>query len=304
MTVYLPIAGLSVNALALLLVGCGAGLVSGLFGVGGGFLLTPLLIFLGIPSPVAVATGANQVLGASVSGVIAHWRRRNVDLRMGMVLVMGGIVGAALGVSLLSWLHKKGQVDLAINLVFVLFLGFVGISMLQESVRSLLTGGESVASRQARGRLWSRMPLKMHFPRSGLQISALLPAVVGVLGGLLSAIMGGGGGFLMVPLMIYVIGMPTSVVVGTSLFQIVAVTAGVTFMQAVQSQTVDVVLMMPLLVGGVVGAQIGARFSTHMRAEQTRLVLALLVLGVCARLLLTLMEHPADLYSLAGPLAG
>ncbi|HIJ37253.1 MAG TPA: sulfite exporter TauE/SafE family protein [Rhodospirillaceae bacterium] len=301
MTIYLPIAGLSVNILALLSLGGVVGFLSGLFGVGGGFLLTPLLIFLGVPSPVAVASGANQVLGASVSGVLAHWQRRNVDFKMGGMLVAGGLCGSLLGVRLFTWLRDLGQVDLVIDICYVVFLGFVGGTMLLESVVALVrTRRARTASKRHRHR-WANLPLKMRFARSGLYISALLPLAVGAIGGLLAAIMGVGGGFIMVPLMIYMLEMPTSVVIGTSLFQVIFVTANVTLLQAIHTQTVDVVLMLTLLIGGVIGAQMGARFGTRLRAEQTRVLLALLVLAVCGRLLLELMQTPADFFSLAGP---
>jgi len=302
--IYLPIAGLSVNLLALLALGGGVGFLSGLFGVGGGFLLTPLLIFMGVPSPVAVASGANQVVGASVSGVIAHWRRKNVDFRMGLMLMAGGLLGSLFGVWLFALLHALGQVDLVINLCYVLFLGFVGSTMLVESLRSLLASRRKARPHKRHRHLWAALPLKMRFPRSGLYISALLPLAVGAFGGLLSALMGVGGGFIMVPMMIYMLEMPTSVVIGTSLFQIIFVTANVTLLQAVQTQTVDVVLMLALLLGGVVGAQMGARFGSKLRAEQMRAMLALIVLAVCVRLLFELVGTPIDLYSLAGHQAG
>ncbi len=300
MTIYLPIAGLSLNIVALLMLGGGVGFLSGLFGVGGGFLLTPLLIFLGVPSPVAVATGANQVVGASVSGVIAHWRRKNVDIKMGVVLVVGGMAGAFLGVWLFARLRVLGQVDLLINLCYVLFLGFVGGTMLVESVRALLLSKHIRPAQKRHRHFGANLPLKMRFARSGLYISALMPLGVGAVGGILAAIMGVGGGFIMVPLMIYLLEMPTSVVIGTSLFQIIFVTANVTFLQAVQTQTVDVVLMLTLLIGGVIGAQLGARFGSRMRAEHLRILLALLVLGVCVRLLVELIGEPSDFYSLTG----
>lgn len=300
MTIYLPIAGLSLNILTLLLLGGGVGFLSGLFGVGGGFLLTPLLIFLGVPSPVAVATGANQVVGASVSGVIAHWRRRNVDFKMGFVLVLGGMIGAFSGVALFARLQVLGQVDVVIAGCYVLLLGFVGSTMLIEGIRTLVLSGRPTLLRKRHRHLWAYLPFKMRFSRSGLYISPLLPLGVGAVGGVLSALMGVGGGFIIVPMMIYLLEMPTSVVVGTSLFQVVFVTANVTFLQAVHTQTVDVVLMLTLLIGGVVGAQMGARFASKLRAEHTRILLALLVLAVCGRLLFELMDQPADLYSLAG----
>jgi uncharacterized membrane protein YfcA len=292
--IYLPIAGLSLNLVTLLLLGGGVGFLSGLFGVGGGFLLTPLLILMGVPSPVAVASAANQVVGASVSGVLAHWRRRNVDFRMGAVLAAGGVFGSAVGVQIFSWLRHLGQVDLVINLSYVAFLGFVGGTMLLESLKALRQLQQAPAPQKLHRHRWGNLPLKMRFPRSGLYVSALLPMAVGATGGILSAIMGVGGGFILVPLMIYLLEMPTRVVVGTSLFQIIFVTSSVTFLQAVQTRTVDIVLMATLLAGGVIGAQIGARFGTRLRAEQTRLLLALLVLAVCLLLLVSLVETPAD----------
>jgi hypothetical protein len=297
-SVYLPIAGLSLNIAILLMLGGGIGFLSGLFGVGGGFLLTPLLIFLGVPSPVAVATGANQVVGASVSGVIAHWRRKNVDFKMGLVLVIGGMVGAYVGVRLFARLQALGQVDLVINLCYALLLGFVGLTMLAESIRALLLSKSAQPTHKRHRHILAKLPFKMRFARSGLYISALIPLAVGAIGGILAAIMGVGGGFMMVPLMIYLLEMPTSVVIGTSLFQIIFVTANVTFLQAIETQTVDVVLMLTLLIGGVVGAQLGARFGAKIRAEHLRILLALLVLAVCTRLLAELTGTPADLYSL------
>jgi len=299
LSIYLPIAGLSLHLIVLLGLGGGVGFLSGLFGVGGGFLLTPLLILMGVPSPVAVASAANQVVGASVSGVMAHWRRRNVDFRLGMVLALGGMIGSALGVQIFSWLRRLGQVDLVINLSYVMFLGFVGSTMLLESVNALRQAHRPLARRKRHRHRWGNLPFKMRFPRSGLYMSVLMPLGVGATGGILSAIMGVGGGFILVPMMIYLLEMPTSVVVGTSLFQVIFVTANVTFLQSVQTHTVDIVLMLTLLAGGVVGAQLGARFGGRLRAEQTRLLLALLVLAVCVRLLFLLIETPDDPFALS-----
>jgi uncharacterized membrane protein YfcA len=298
MTIYLPIAGISVNLLALLGLGGGVGFLSGLFGVGGGFLLTPLLMFLGVPATVAVATGANQVIGASVSGLFAHWRRRTVDVRMGGVLLVGGFAGSSFGIVLFGWLKALGQVDLVISLTYVLFLGFIGLTMAIESIRTLMRRRRSIDLRKRHRHFGTSLPFKMRFPRSGLYISLLLPLAVGAVGGVLAAIMGVGGGFVMVPLMIYILEMPTAVVVGTSLFQIIFVTANVTFLQAVTTRTVDVVLMATLLVGGVVGAQAGAALGGRLRAETMRLALALIVLSVCIRLGLGLALPPPDLFSL------
>ena len=303
MQIYLPVAELSANWLLLLGLGGGVGLLSGLFGVGGGFLMTPLLIFIGVPPAIAVGSEAAQIVGASVSGALAHWRRNNVDLRMGFVLLAGGIFGSTIGVQVFALLRKAGQVELIIALAYVVILGAIGSLMLAESVRAMRR--QRLTGSTRRGKLhqhtWLHgLPLKMRFPKSKLYISALLPFVVGAFVGLLAALMGVGGGFIMVPAMIYLLGMPTSVVVGTSLFQIVFVTANVTFLQAWQNQTVDMVLAVLLLVGGVVGAQFGARLGQKLRGEQLRGLMALLVLGVALKLAFDLVATPQDAFSLGG----
>ncbi len=302
MHVYLPIAELSVNWFVLLLVGGGVGFLSGMFGVGGGFLMTPLLIFLGVPAPVAVGTGAAQILASSVSGVLAHWRRQNVDLQMGVALTIGGFLGSALGIVIFTLLRQAGQVDLVIRICFVLFLGGVGGLMLVESARSWFRQAASpgVRKRKLHEHHWLHgLPLKLRFRRSKLYISALLPLAVGFAIGILTAIMGVGGGFILVPAMIYILGMPTQMVVGTSLFQTLFVAANVTILQSVTNQTVDVLLAILLIVGGVVGAQLGTRFGARLRGEQLRILLALLVLAVGIRLAFDLFTTPADFYSLA-----
>ncbi|HSV29312.1 MAG TPA: sulfite exporter TauE/SafE family protein [Candidatus Omnitrophota bacterium] len=299
MTIYLPIAELSVSVLGLLALGGGVGLLSGLFGIGGGFLLTPLLMFMGVPPAVAVATGANQVIGASVSGLVAHWRRRNVDIRMGVVLMIGGFAGSTLGVALFAFLDRAGLIDTAVALAYVVFLGVVGILMGAESLVTLRrTRNEAVQPRKRHRHPFPGLPFKMRFPRSGLYVSVLVPLGVGAFGGTLSAIMGVGGGFVMVPLMIYVIEMPTTVVIGTSLFQIIFVTANVTLLHATTTHSVDAVLMLTLLIGGVVGAQWGARFGARLRGEQLRLLLALLVVLVALRLAAGLVLTPDDVFRL------
>jgi uncharacterized protein len=298
LNIYLPIAEQSVDAYGLLAVGGGIGLLSGIFGVGGGFLLTPLLIMMGIPPAVAVASGANQVLGSSVSGVIAHWRRRNVDVKMAGLLLAGGFVGSAIGVWVFAELKRQGQIDLVISLCYVGFLGLVGLMMLAETLFSMWRGNIGKPLRK-KHYAWHRLPFRMRFPRSGLYISALLPFAVGALGGVLAAIMGVGGGFILVPLMIYVLGMPTAVVVGTSLFQMIFVTANVTILQAITTHTVDVPMAMILLAGGAIGAQFGARLGAHLPGERLRMLLALLVLGVCMQMAVTLVRPPEDAFSLA-----
>lgn len=279
--------------------GGGVGFLSGLFGVGGGFLMTPLLIFFGVPPVVAVATEANQIVASSVSGVLAHMRRSNVDFKMGTILLVGGVIGSTLGVFLFAFLRELGQIDLVIKLSYVVLLGIVGSLMLVESVRAILRTRKPGA---ARGKLhqhnWLHgLPFKMRFRRSKLYISALLPLAIGAFVGVLAAIMGVGGGFIMVPAMIYILGMPTAVVVGTSLFQIIFVTANVTILQSVQTQTVDFVLAGLLLFGAVIGAQFGTRAGAKLRGEQLRGLLALMVLAVCIKLGFDLALHPASLYS-------
>jgi len=303
MQIYLPVAELSVNWLLLLGLGGGVGLLSGLFGVGGGFLMTPLLIFIGVPPAIAVGSEAAQIVGASVSGVLAHWRRGNVDVRMGGVLLAGGLAGSTLGVQIFALLREAGQVDLIIALAYVVILGAIGTLMLIESARALRRAQRTGTAR--RGKLhqhvWLHgLPLKLRFPRSKLYISAILPFAVGAVVGILAALMGVGGGFIMVPAMIYLLGMPTSVVVGTSLFQIIFVTANVTFLQAWQNQTVDIVLAVLLLAGGAIGAQIGARLGQKLRGEQLRGLMALMVLGVAVKLAFDLVSTPADPFSIAG----
>jgi hypothetical protein len=300
MQVYLPIAEMSVDAFLLVGIGFGVGWLSGLFGVGGGFLLTPLLILIGIPSPVAVASGANQTLGASVSGLIAQWRRGNVDSKMGSVLLVGGVLGSLAGVQLFALLRRIGQVDLAVSVFYVVVLGTVGGLMVMESARAILRR-RTTARRKLHAHFWIHgLPLKMRFRRSRLYISIIPPFAVGFGIGVLSAVMGVGGGFMLVPAMIYFLGMPTSVVIGTSLFQVVFVAANVTMLQAVQLGTVDILLTMLLLLGGVAGAQFGASMGTRLRGEETRALLGLLVLSVAVSLLWGLLRRPANLFS-SGP---
>ena len=301
MHIYLPIAEMSVNIFLILGMGGAVGFLSGLFGVGGGFLMTPLLIFIGVPPPVAVGTEANQIVASSVSGVLAHWRRANVDFKMGFVLLLGGFVGSSLGVILFKYLQNLGQLDLVIKLSYVIFLGIIGFLMLLESSRTIIRSRSAAARR---GKLhqhnWFHgLPFKMRFRKSKLYISAILPFLIGATVGVLSAIMGVGGGFIMVPAMIYLLGMPTSLAIGTSLFQIIFVTANVTFLQALTVQTVDILLAVLLLTGAVIGAQFGSKYSVRMKGEQLRALLALLVLGVCVKMIFDLTVMPADLYSIA-----
>jgi len=304
MQIYLPIAEISVDALLLLGLGGMVGFLSGMFGVGGGFLMTPLLIFIGVPPAVAVGTEANQVVAASVSGALAHWKRGNVDVKMGFILLIGGLIGSSLGVWLFTFLRGIGQIDFVISASYVLFLGVIGILMVVESVRSWFRSRNPKApKRKLHYHNWLHgLPFKMRFRRSKLYISALLPLTIGIFVGVLAAIMGVGGGFVMVPAMIYLLGMPTSVVVGTSLFQIVFVTANVTFLQSVNNQTVDIVLAMLLVIGSVIGAQFGVRAGARLRGEEVRVALGIIVLGVCAGVAWSLFVSPEDIYLLgSGP---
>ena len=300
MQIYLPIAEVSVNAFLLLGLGGMVGVLSGMFGVGGGFLMTPLLFFIGIPPAVAVATEANQIVASSFSGVLAHLKRKTVDIKMGMVLLAGGLVGSAVGVEIFRILKQMGQVELLVTLCYVVFLGIVGSLMFIESLSALRRSKQPNAKPAPRKHhSWVHgLPFKMRFRQSHLYISAIPPFIIGACVGILAAIMGVGGGFIMVPAMIYILGMPTKVVVGTSLFQIIFVTGFTTLMHATQNYTVDAVLALLLLIGGVVGAQIGARIGVYLKAEQLRVLLALMVLVVCGKLLFDLVVTPSELYSL------
>jgi uncharacterized membrane protein YfcA len=298
--IHLPIANLTVDMLLLLGVGGLLGIMSGMFGVGGGFLVSPLLIVIGVPPPMAVASGSMMVLGTSVSGFMAHLRRGNVDFKMGGILIVGGMLGSALGAGIFTLLRNIGQIDLVIPVLYVLVLGTVGLTMVWESIGALLRQRRNPAAVQQRirRRTWHhRLPLKLRFRKSKLYISALLPGGISVLVGLLSAVMGVGGGFIMVPAMIYLIGMPVLVVVGTSLFQITFVMANVTFLLALNTQTVDVVLALLLLVGAAAGAQFGTRLGARLRGVHMRILLALLVLGVAVRLSFGLVAKPESMFA-------
>jgi uncharacterized protein len=300
MQIYLPIAEVSVNAFLLLGLGGMVGILSGMFGVGGGFLMTPLLFFIGIPPAVAVATEANIIVASSFSGVLAHLKRKTVDLKMGVVLLIGGLFGAAFGVQIFKILKQMGQVELLVTLSYVVFLGAVGGLMFLESMRALRRSKQPSAKLPPRKHhSWIHgLPFKMRFRTSGLYISAIPPLMVGASVGVLAAIMGVGGGFIMVPAMIYLLGMPTKVVIGTSLFQIIFVTAFTTLMHATTNFTVDMALAVLLLTGGVIGAQVGTRIGLKLKAEQLRIFLSILVLAVCGKLALDLLLTPSELFTL------
>lgn len=302
MDIYLPIAEVSVNWPLLVLLGATVGFVSGLFGVGGGFLMAPILIFMGIPPAVAVASQASHVVASSTSGVISYTSQKAVDYRIGGVMALGGVIGALLGVELFRYLRLLGQADMAVAVSYLLFLGAIGTLMLYESLGQILrrVRGEIAPHRERRRPLWLYgLPLKMRFPRSGLYISAIPPFALGGFAGVLSAIMGVGGGFILVPAMLYVLRMKAGVVVGTSLFQIIIVTAMTTILQAGRNQTVDIVLSTLLLVGGVVGAQYGARLSGRFRPDVLRALLGLIVLLVGIQMGLELFVRPSDLFAFA-----
>ena len=302
MSIYLPIAEMNVNILILILLGMMVGGLTGLFGVGGGFLMTPLLIFLGIPPAIAVGTEAPHVLASSFSGFIAHWRRKNVDIKMGIFLLTGGIAGSIVGVNLFKILREFGQIDVIIQFLFLIFLGLIGFSMLFESAKTTIKKYRttSLIRTKLHQHSWIHgLPFKMRFHRSKLYISTIPPVIIGFFVGILSAMMGVGGGFIMIPAMVYILGMSTNVVVGTSLFQIIFVTANSTFFQSYLNQTVDIVLASLMILGGVIGAQVGARLGSTFKAEYLRGVLAILVLAVCIKIFLDLTLTPDDLFSLS-----
>ena len=300
MYIYLPIAEQPIHSLAILGFGAFLGLIMGLVGVGGGFLLTPLMMFLGIPPPVAVASVANQLVAPSVSGVLSHWKRSNLDFKMGTVLLLGGIVGSSIGVILFNFLGKIGQLDFVIKSSYVIFLTLIGTLMFSESLRLIL---RTRKGKVTRGKLhqhnWLHgLPFKIRFRKSKLYISILLPVLIGVIVGILAALMGIGGGFIIVPAMIYLLGMPTSLVVGTSLFQIIFVAANTTILQASQNQTVDIVLATILLLGSVIGVQIGSRYTNILKGEYLRLLLSSIIILVSFKLLIDLITVPSDLFSI------
>lgn len=300
MDVYLPIANLAVNGLVIILLGAGTGILSGVFGVGGGFLTTPLLIFYGVPPTVAAASSASQVTGASVSGVFAHTRRAGVDYQMGAVTVAGGVIGAAIGALLFRLLESLGQIDTVISILYVVLLGGIGALMGRESIDSLRRSKRGEQPRAAKRRhhpLVASLPLRWRFYRSGLYISPLAPLLLGMVTGILTMLMGVGGGFILVPAMLYILGMSANVVVGTSLFQILFVTMAATMMHALTTKAVDIVLAGLLLLGSVTGAQVGTRIATQVKPELLRLMLAAIVLAVALRMAFGLGVRPDEVYT-------
>ncbi|MFT3729957.1 MAG: sulfite exporter TauE/SafE family protein [Hyphomicrobium sp.] len=301
MTLYLPIAEMSVSVIVYVALGLSIGFLSGLFGVGGGFLLTPLLTFLGVPAAVAVATSSSHVVASSVSGAVTHYRRGNIDIKMGLVMLAGGLAGTYLGVSAVKVLRRAGYFDLTVAIIYVIFLGIVGtiifVEGLSASRQPKATGGPVRKSGQ---HSWMEgLPFKMRFPRSKLYISVIPPIVIGTFIGCMSAIMGTGGGFVIIPAMIYLLRMPTGLVIGTTLFQVLFVSALATVLHAVENRTVDIVLALILIVGGVIGAQIGASVGEKLRGEHLRALLGAVILLVAARMAYDLVVPPADVFSLA-----
>jgi len=307
MHLYLPIAGNSVNIVAIFGLGGVVGLLSGIFGVGGGFLMTPLLIMLGIPPTVAAASDSNQIVGASTSGTLAHFRLGNVDIKMGLLLLVGGVVGGNIGVHIIKVLRAMGNADFLISITYVLMLGFVGGYMFLESLQAMRKAKQTMAPASTSpkkpsfyARMITGMPFQMDFPRSGIKLSVLMPLLLGTLVGILAAIMGVGGGFIMVPIMVYLLRMPMHVVVGTSLFQILFTCVNVTIMQATQNHTVDFVLALLLLLGSSIGAQVGAKVGKKLGGDQLKIALASLVLFVMFKMLYDLLVRPDVLLAYMG----
>ena len=313
MSIYLPIAEIPIDIFLLIFIGLAGGLLAGIFGIGGGFIITPILIFIGVPAAVAVASSANQIIASSLTGFLAHWYRKNVDIKMGLYLLIGGLVGANIGVMIFTILQKIGQIDLAISLIYVIFLGGIGALMFYESLNAILIqkyGKKEQKKRRfsitkflgfSRLKLYLKkidLPYVVEFPKSGLKISVVLPIAVGVISGILASLMGIGGGFIIIPAMIYFLKMPAHIVVGTSLFQIIFTTALVTIMHAVSTNSVDMILAFFLIIGGVLGAQFGSKIGMRLPAEKLRFLLSVIIVIVCLRLAVELVMEPDYLYSL------
>ena len=299
MEIYLPIADIPINIFSLLFIGLTGGILSGVFGIGGGFIATPLLIFLGVTPPVAVASSANQIIASSFSAFTSHYKKKNIDFHMGTIFILGGLAGSSVGVWIFSYLKQYGQIDLVISLCYIVILGFIGISMAIESFSSFTKPNSNKTSSFAKGKkaFFEKLPYKVYFEKSDLTISILVPALTSFFSGILVSIMGIGGGFLIVPALIYIIGMPASIVIGTSLFQVIFITANVTFLHAVTTHSVDIVLATILFSASVIGAQLGIRIGTVVKAEKLRLLLALIILGVVTKLVMGFVIEPANPFS-------
>ncbi len=311
MHVYLPIADMSINIFLVVGIGAGVGFLSGLFGVGGGFLLTPLMMMIGIPPAVAAASDSNQIVASSSSAAFGHWRLGNVDMKLGLIILAGGVSGGTVGVHMVKYLRAIGNFEFTMKLIYVIMLGTVGGAMFLESLRTLRKSQPESAgtdapdmSQPGLSKLFAKLPLKMHFPKSHLHTSAIFPFAIGAIVGVLAAMLGVGGGFIMVPAMIYIIGMPTITAIGTDLFQIVFTSANVTLMQAITNHTVDIGLALTLLMGSVLGAQVGVRATKYLRGEQIRILLSIIVLAMMFKLLLDLVLTPDNVVSLAKGVTG
>lgn len=304
MQIYLPVAEIPVNVLVILALGLATGILAGMFGIGGGFLATPFLMFIGIPPAIAVATSTNQIIASSVSGLFGHLRKGNVDIKMGVILVIGGMIGSTFGVSIFKLLQKTGQTDIVIAITYVVFLGSISITMLKDSIKSLLENKYQLIWEKEKDsnlrkffKRINKLPFKVYFPKSDIKISIITPIILSIGIGILVSLMGIGGGFLMIPAMIYILRMPSYVVVGTSLFQIIFIASNATFLQAVTNNTVDIVLAFLMIVSSSIGAQIGTRTVYKSDANLMRVFLSLLILGVCAKIFLGLVSEPQNLFS-------
>ncbi len=303
MQIYLPIAEIPVNVILVLLLGFGAGFLSGMFGIGGGFIATPLLMFIGIPPAIAVSTSTNQIIAASISGLLAHFRKQSVDVKMGWFLVIGGFIGSTIGISIFKILQATNNIDIAIPIIYVLFLGAISYTMLRDSIRSILETRYGIRWAQKKSSNLRKilykvesLPWKVYFPKSDIEISIIVPIVISVFVGILVSLMGVGGGFLMIPAMIYILRMPSSVVVGTSLFQIVFIASNATFLQAVTNHSVDIVLSILMIISSAIGAQFGTRAGYKVDGDTMRFVLSLMLFAVCLKMFLVLFTRPENLY--------
>ncbi len=305
MQIYLPIAEIPVNILLILLLGLATGFLAGMFGIGGGFLATPLFMFIGIPPAIAVSTSTNQIIASSFSGLLGHLRKGNVDIKMGLFLVIGGFFGSSFGVTIFKLLQKTGHTEIVVSAVYILFLGSISITMLIDSVKTLVAKKYDVVWEKTKNSNFDKflekidqLPWQVHFPKSDVTVSVLVPIVLSIGIGILVSLMGIGGGFLMIPAMIYILRMPSSMVVGTSLFQIIFIASNTTFLQAVTNNTVDIVLAFLMIISSAIGAQVGTRSVYKFNADSMRVLLSLLILGVCVKILFTLITTPESLYTI------
>jgi uncharacterized membrane protein YfcA len=303
MQIYLPIAEIPVNIILVLMLGLMTGFLAGMFGIGGGFLATPFLIFIGIPPAIAVSTSTNQIISASISGLLAHLRKGNVDIKMGLFLVVGGFIGSSAGVFIFKLLQKSGNIDIVIAIVYVVFLGIISLTMIRDSIRNFLEQKFGYSSTNANSKIITsilkfidQMPCRIYFPKSGVMVSIFVPIILSCGIGILVALIGIGGGFLMIPAMVYLLRMPSFVVVGTSLFQIVFIASNATFLQAITNNNVDIVLASLMIISSAIGAQIGTRTGYKVNANNMRSFLALMLLGVCIKMLFVLFSEPKNLF--------